>query len=80
MTPTPDATKEAVAALGLNETRAMDLVAAGKTQEADRLKRAVEGAASDLMMAEGYLVKGEVAEAHQWLVKARWVLAEAVGR
>ena len=66
--------------MALNETRPLDLMAAGHIKRADRLEQAASEAASHLMMAEGYLVKGDVEKAHEWLVKARYRLAEEIGR
>ena len=60
----------------LQETRPLDLMAAGAIKAADRMRAAVDEASGHLMMVEQYLVKGDVAKAHEWLVKARFRLAE----
>jgi hypothetical protein len=60
----------------LVETRPSDLIAVGAQRHADRLRRMADDLAGQLMMAESHLVKGEIAQAHEWLVKARYRLAE----
>ncbi len=75
-----EALASAVLSLKLQETRPVELMATGKFKDAERLRSAADDAASHLMMAEGYLVKGEVVKAHEWLVKARYRLAEVIGR
>lgn len=77
---TGDQVKAAIVAMGLDRTRPMDLLAGGKAKEAERLRSAANDVASHLMMAEEALVNGEVEDAHRWLVKARWRLADEICR
>lgn len=64
----------------LQETRPSDLMLAGVIKASDRLRAAVDDVAGHLMMAEGHLVKGELAKAHDCLVRARYRLAEVTHR
>lgn len=60
----------------LVETRPADLIAVEAQAKADRLHRMADDLSGHLMMAEAHLVKGEITQAHEWLVKARYRLAK----